>query len=145
MRALLTSLALSIAAASAAAAQPAEQPASPASAEELSPLFCTVTSAQLCSGESCSRAETFGQVKLPAQVLIHFGQKIIASTNADGFPHVTSIASLAEAGGDFILQGVDGPSGWMIHLGSADPKMTFTVASNDAVLTGIGACKKPPE
>jgi hypothetical protein len=140
IRALLMSAAF-VAGAGAALAQGAPPPAPEAEAA-FDPLFCTVTSANLCTGDACAKTETFGELKLPTKLLIHFDRKIIASSSDDGFPHVSPIGTLAAAGEGLILQGIDGASGWMIHLSRSDPKMTFAIASSTATLTGAGNCGK---
>lgn len=116
--------------------------AAPAGEEEPHiPLFCTVTSANICSGETCKKTETFGDLKLPTKVLIHFESRVIASTSEDGFPHLSPVADLAKVGDGLILTGIDGGVGWMIHVGLKSPKMTFAIATNEQVLTGIGTCE----
>lgn len=107
------------------------------------PLFCTLTTAHSCTAQTCTKAESFGDMKLPAKLLLHFESKVIASTNADGFPHVSQIASLARTGTDYVLQGVDHALGWIIHLDEAGTKMTMATTSNATVLTGTGNCKRP--
>jgi len=83
-----------------AAAQPAAPPA-------LAPLFCTIASAHTCTGATCTKTDNFGDLKLPVKVLVHFDSRVIASTNAEGFPHISQIASFAKTGNDYVLQGVE--------------------------------------
>jgi hypothetical protein len=107
------------------------------------PLLCTVTTANICAGQGCTKAEALGDLKLPAKLLIHPEHRVLASTSADGFPHISQIMSLAATGKDHVLQGVDHATGWMIHLDEAGTKMTIAISSNEKVLTGAGSCKKP--
>jgi hypothetical protein len=106
------------------------------------PIDCTFTEARLCkTGSDCSAAEALGEVPLPARFLIHFEQQIIASVNADGLPHVSTIGVLARSGDSLILQGVDGATGWTIQGSTSDEMASFTVASHDSVLNAFGTCK----
>ena len=109
----------------------------------MAPLFCTVTTANSCNALGCTKSESFGDLKLPAKLLIHLESRILASTNADGFPHISHIASFALTGKDHVLQGVDHAIGWMIQLDEAGSRMTYALTSNEKILTGSGTCKKP--
>jgi hypothetical protein len=106
------------------------------------PLFCTITAANSCTGATCTKSETFGELKLPAKLLIQFDSRVIASTSSDGFPHISQIASFAKTGNDYILQGVDHASGWMIHLDEGGTKMSFALTTNAIALIATGSCKK---
>jgi hypothetical protein len=117
---------------------PAQQAAPPAQA----PLFCTIASAHTCTGATCTKTDSFGDLKLPVKVLVHFDSRVIASTNAEGFPHISQIASFAKTGNDYVLQGVDHASGWMIHLDEGGAKMSFAITTNATALIATGACKK---
>ena len=117
---------------------PAQQAAPPA----LAPLFCTIASAHTCTGTTCTKTDSFGELKLPVKVLVHFDSRVIASTNAEGFPHISQIASFAKTGNDYVLQGVDHASGWMIHLDEGGAKMSFAITTNATALIATGACKK---
>jgi hypothetical protein len=128
--------------------QPAEQEPAPqeqqaAGTEPLPhPVDCTFTEARLCkAGSGCSAAEALGEVPLPARFLIHFERQIIASVNADGLPHVSTIGVLARSGDGLILQGVDGATGWTIQGSTSDEMASFTVASDHSVLNAFGTCK----
>ena len=107
------------------------------------PLFCTVTMAHSCTGATCTKAETLGDMKLPAKWLIHFESMVIAGTNADGFPHVSQIATFAQTNGEHVLQGVDHGIGWTIQIDEARSKMSLAFTSKNAVLAGTGTCRKP--
>lgn len=123
--------------------QPQSQPQQPAAAPETPlPLFCTLTSAHSCTGQACVRVEALGDLKLPAKMLIHFENRMVASTSSEGFPHISQIASLASTAGDHVLQGVDHAVGWMIHLDEAGSKMTIAMTSNEKILTGAGTCRR---
>jgi hypothetical protein len=118
-------------------AQPQQQ-----ALEAPAPLFCTITAANSCTGATCTKSETFGELKLPAKLLIQFDSRVIASTSSDGFPHISQIASFAKTGNDYILQGVDHASGWMIHLDEGGTKMSFALTTNAIALIATGSCKK---
>lgn len=122
---------------------PAPVVAPDGSALSQAPLFCIVTTAHTCAGQTCTKADSFGDLKFPAKLLVHFDSKVVASTNAEGFPHVSQIASLARTGGDYVLQGADHGAGWMIQLDEAGTKMTFAVTSSSTVLVASGTCKRP--
>jgi hypothetical protein len=124
---------------------PPAPPAAAAAHDEgpQAPLFCTLTTAHSCTAQGCTKAESFGDLKLPAKLLLHFDSKVIASTSADGFPHISQIGSLARTGTDYVLQGIDHALAWVVHLDQAGSKMTFVTTSNSTVLTGTGSCKKP--
>jgi hypothetical protein len=78
----------------------------------------------------------------PAKLLIQFDSRVIASTSNDGFPHISQIASFAKTGNDYVLQGVDHASGWMIHLDEGGARMSFALTTNAVALIGTGSCKK---
>ena len=110
--------------------------------EAPAPLFCTITAAHSCTGAACTKTESFGELKLPAKLLIQFDSRVIASTSNDGFPHISQIASFAKTGNDYVLQGVDHASGWMIHLDEGGAKMSFALTTNAIALIATGSCKK---
>ncbi|TKW80439.1 MAG: hypothetical protein DI543_00055 [Bradyrhizobium icense] len=128
------------AAAQAPATPAAQQAGNPAPSP--APLFCTLSSAHSCTGATCTKSDTFGELKLPAKLLVHFENQMIASTSNDGFPHISHIASFAKTGNDYVLQGVDHASGWMIHLDEGGAKMSFVLTTNAVALVGTGTCKK---
>jgi glucose/arabinose dehydrogenase len=121
---------------------PPPQPAPQAASPSMAPLFCTISSAHTCTGAACTKAETFGDLKLPVKLLVHFDSHVIASTNADGFPHISQIASFAKTGNDYVLQGVDHASGWMLHLDEAGTKMSAAITTSANALIASGTCKK---
>ncbi|MGF7161343.1 hypothetical protein FHS85_002978 [Rhodoligotrophos appendicifer] len=115
---------------------------SPETLEALKPLNCTVTKVMSCKVESgCKDAQSFGDVPLPAKVLVDPEHRLIAGVNTDGLPHVSDIQLYSQTEYYMTVQGIDGQVGWMIHASRKDPSMTFTVASHHAVLTGFGDCK----
>lgn len=116
--------------------------APPVAAPSLAPLFCTIATAHSCTGAACTKSETFGELKLPVKLLVHADSRVIASTSAEGFPHISQIASFAKTGNDYVLQGVDHASGWMIHLDEGGAKMSFALTTNAVALIAIGTCKK---
>jgi len=102
------------------------------------PLFCTIAAAHSCTGATCTKSETFGDLKLPVKLLIQFDARVIASTSNEGFPHISQIASFAKTGNDYVLQGVDHASGWMIHLDEGGSKMSFALTTNAVALIATG-------
>ena len=121
----------------------AQAPAAPQAADEDNrPLDCTIAAAYFCKEGGCSKTETFGDLKLPARLLVNFESRVIASVTSDGLPHITPISTYAAAGDSHIIQGVEGGTGWMVHLNKADGDMNFTVTSDDNTLIGDGTCKK---
>src|SRR5262249_48794648 len=66
------------------------------------PLFCTIAAAHSCTGATCTKSETFGDLKLPVKLLIQFDARVIASTSNEGFPHISQIASFAKTGNDYV-------------------------------------------
>ena len=124
-----------------APATPAAQQANNA-APSPPPLFCTLTAANSCTGATCTKSDTFGELKLPTKLLVHFDNQVIASASNEGFPHISHIASFAKTGNDYVLQGVDHASGWMIHLDEGGAKMSFVLTTNAVALVGTGTCKK---
>jgi hypothetical protein len=144
MRAYMTLVVLALAASLSEPAM-AQQPDGTAGAKlaeaEPAPLDCTMTTSQICKDDSCAKSETFGSLKLPSRLLVHFDRRVIASTSEDGLPHVSSINSFATSEDGVVLQGVDGSTGWMIHLSRKDPDISFAVASHHTVMTAFGTCK----
>jgi hypothetical protein len=138
---LATAAALLLALGAGGRAQTAEPTQQPPDEPPPAPLFCTVTTAHLCSADSCAKTDKFGDIALPAKMLVHFDSRVIATTSDQGFPHLSPIATYARTGDGTVLGGIDGGLGWTIHLSATDPRMTFAVATNTAVLTGIGSCE----
>lgn len=123
-------------------AQAQETPAPPADEQHLPPYDCTLTEAVLCkAGSSCTPAKTLGELPLPARVLLHFEQQVLAGVSADGLPHVSQIGSLARSGDMVIAQGVDSGTGWMVHSTNNDDEVTFVAASDDFIINAFGTCK----
>lgn len=124
-------------------AQAQETPAvPPAEQQHLAPYDCTLTEAVLCkAGSSCTPSKTLGELPLPARVLLHFEQQVLAGVSADGLPHVSQIGSLARSGDIIVAQGVDSGTGWMVHSTANDDEVTFVAASDDFIINAFGTCK----
>ncbi|WP_119389216.1 hypothetical protein [Taklimakanibacter lacteus] len=106
------------------------------------PADCTLTKAQLCKADGgCAESKSLGELALPAKLLIHYTDKVIASVSAGGLPHVSTIDTLSSTGENLTLQGVDGATGWVIQTSRAEDGVSFTVVSHEVVLTAFGTCK----
>ncbi len=106
------------------------------------PADCRLTKAQLCKADGgCAESASFGELALPARLLIHYTNRVIASTSADGLPHISTIDTLSSAGDNLTLQGVDGLTGWIVQTSRAEDGISFTVVSHEVVLTAFGTCK----
>lgn len=105
------------------------------------PLFCTLTVAHACTEQACAKVDALGNLKLPGKLLIHFEHRMIASTNAEGFPHMSEISTLAGTATDHVLQGIDHAAGWIIHLDEKGSKLTMTVTSREKILSSFGTCR----
>lgn len=107
-----------------------------------SPADCTLTKAQLCRADGgCAESASLGDLALPARLLIHYTNRVIASTSPDGLPHVSTVDALSSVGDNLTLQGADGLTGWIIQTSRADDGVSFTVVSHEVVLTAFGTCK----
>ncbi len=124
-------------------AAPAEPPPAPPAMPTMpAPYDCTLTEAVLCkAGATCTPAKTLGELPLPARVLVHFENEIIATVGPNGLPHISKIADLSSSGDIVVAQGVDGGTGWMLHATSNDDEVTFVAASDDFILNAFGTCK----
>lgn len=126
----------------AALAQETPATAVPAEPQHLAPYDCTLTDAVLCkAGASCTPAKTLGELSLPARVLLHFDQEVLAGVSADGLPHVSKMSSIVRSGDVVVAQGVDSGTGWMVHATANDDEVTFVAASDDFIVNAFGACK----
>jgi hypothetical protein len=106
------------------------------------PADCTLTKAQVCKADGgCAESTSLGDLALPARFLIHYTDRVIASTGADGLPHVSTVDTLSSTGENMTLQGVDGFTGWIIQTSRAEDGVSFTVVSHEVVLTAFGTCK----
>lgn len=106
------------------------------------PYDCTLTEAVICkAGATCTPAKTLGELALPARVLVHFEDQVMATVGPNGLPHVSKIADLSSSGDIVVAQGVDGGTGWMLHATSNDDEVTFVAASDDFILNAFGTCK----
>jgi hypothetical protein len=114
-----------------------------ATAEELpTPADCTLTKAQLCKADGgCAESASLGEIALPARILVHYANRVIASTSADGLPHISTADTLSSVGENLTLQGVDGLTGWIVQTSRAEDGVSFTVVSHEVVLTAFGTCK----
>jgi len=122
------------------AAEPAAAPPAPPTMP--APYDCTLTEAVICkAGATCTPAKTLGELPLPARVLVHFENEIIATVGPNGLPHISKIADLSSSGDIVVAQGVDGGTGWMLHATSNDDEVTFVAASDDFILNAFGTCK----
>jgi hypothetical protein len=116
--------------------------AAPAAPPHLAPYDCTLKEAVLCkAGASCTPAKTLGELNLPARVLLHFDQEVMAGVSGDGLPHVSKMSSIARSGDIVIAQGVDSGTGWMVHATANDDEVTFVAASDDFIINAFGTCK----
>lgn len=116
--------------------------AAPAAPQHLAPYDCTLTEAVLCkAGASCTPAKTLGELNLPARVLLHFEQQVLAGVSADGLPHISKMSSVAQSGDIVVGQGIDGGTGWMVHATANDDEVTFVAASDDFIINAFGTCK----
>ena len=139
---LKSSIAMAVFTALAGYAQAQETPAAPPAEQHLPPDDCTLTEAVLCkAGSSCTPAKTLGELPLPARVLLHFEQQVLAGVSADGLPHVSTMGSLSRSGDIVVAQGVDSGTGWMVHSTSNDDDVTFVAASDDFIINAFGTCK----
>ncbi|MBX3581972.1 MAG: hypothetical protein KF810_08760 [Rhizobiaceae bacterium] len=124
---------------------PATQPppaAMPAPPTMPAPYDCTLTEAVICkAGATCTPAKTLGELPLPARVLVHFEDQVLATVGPNGLPHISKIADLSSSGDIVVAQGVDGGTGWMLHATSNDDEVTFVAASDDFILNAFGTCK----
>jgi len=126
----------------AALAQETPAPAAPAEAPHLPPYDCTLTEAVLCkAGATCTPAKTLGELNLPARVLLHFDQQVLAGVSSDGLPHVSEMSTVARSGDIVVAQGIDSGTGWMVHATSNDDEVTFVAASDDFIVNAFGTCK----
>ena len=143
---LLSALFLTPAMAQTPAATPAPgaQSSGPSEAETMEallPLACTIEKVQVCKDGECKASETFGEIALPAKLLVHPERRIIAGVNKDGLPHVSPIHLYAQTDNVLTAQGFDGEVSWMILADRKDDTMTFSAASDHTVMTGFGSCK----
>lgn len=127
------------------ATPPAAAPAAPADVPPLpNSIDCTFTKAFMCDkSKGCNESKELGEIDLPAHFLLHFGERIIASVDDNGVPHISTIESVSGAGPALTLQGTDGGVAWVLQLSRADNDVTLTTVSDDTVLTSFGSCKAP--
>lgn len=111
-------------------------------AELPAPADCTLTKAQLCKADGgCAESASLGEIALPARILVHYANRVVASTSTDGLPHISTADTLSSVGENLTLQGVDGLTGWMVQTSRVEDGVSFTVVSHEVVLTAFGTCK----
>lgn len=121
-----------------AAPPPADVPALPNS------MDCTFTKAFMCAKDKgCAESKELGEIDLPAHFLLHFGERVIASVDDNGVPHLSTIESVSASGPALTLQGADGGVAWVLQLSRADNDVTLTTVTDDTILTSFGSCKAP--
>ncbi|MBS9477504.1 hypothetical protein [Ancylobacter radicis] len=127
-----------------AAATP-EAPATPVVPDLPPPADCTFTKVFVCEAAAgCGPVKELGTIDLPARMLVHYPQRIIASVSDEGLPHISEIVAVSSAGDNITLQGTDGPIGWVMQLSRSQSGVTLTTVSQDKVLTSFGTCKPAP-
>ena len=103
---------------------------------------CTVAKAMTCKEDAtCTPATAIGEIKLPMKVTIDFQNRVMMSTDNDGFAVASPIATLVGGNGEVVLQGIDRGVGWIMHGSRNNLKMSFAMTSHDTILTAFGTCE----
>ncbi|QFR33903.1 hypothetical protein [Ancylobacter sp. TS-1] len=126
-----------------AAANPSAAMPEPAPADETlpPPLACTFDKVFVCEAKGCAPSAELGTIDLPAKILIHFGEQIIASTGDDKLPHISSIQSVIGDGDSYVLDGNDNMTAWAIQVSTSKPDATLMTVAGGKALSAFGSCK----
>lgn len=102
---------------------------------------CVLKTLDACKAEgSCAPLDNLKGEKLPVKVTVDLETGIIAGIDAEGWVAATPIASLARAGDQVILQGIDNGVAWQLLIHEKSELMSFSQASADAASIGFGSC-----
>jgi hypothetical protein len=104
------------------------------------PLVCAATQVVECAamGE-CARA-TPEAFNLPVLLRIDIPNKVAESARAGGEKRVSAIASVTEAEGVTVLQGVDGADAWSARIDRSTGAMTVVSAAEGLGYLVFGTC-----
>ena len=104
------------------------------------PLVCAATQVVECAamGE-CARA-TAEAFNLPVLLRIDIPSKVAESARAGGEKRSSAIASVAEAEGVTLLQGVDGAHAWSSRIDRSTGGMTVVLAADGLGFVVFGTC-----
>ena len=101
----------------------------------------TVTKAMTCKADAtCTPATAIGEIKLPMKVAIDFQNRVMMSTDNDGFAVASPIGTLVGGNGEVVLQGIDRGVGWIMHGSRNNLKVSFAMTSHDTILSAFGTC-----
>lgn len=138
------SAALSLVAIAASAADPAPQ--SPGAALETGPRAiaqhnCVLKLLSQCNATgACVRQDAIRGEKLPVKFTVDFETGILAGVDPDGWVNATRIGSLARAGDQLMLQGIDNAVAWQMLIHEDSHEMSLSMASADGSSVGFGDC-----
>ena len=142
MKLLTLVLMTSLAASTMALAQGASAAGPKAAAKAPRSAACTIAKATTCKSDgACTPATTIGESKLPMKVTVDFQNRVLMSTDNDGFPVASPIGALVGGEGKVVLQGIDRGVGWVMHGSRSDLKVSFAMTSHDTVLAAFGTCE----
>jgi hypothetical protein len=102
-------------------------------------LVCAITEMQQChTGEGCE-AITPADANVPQFLRFDFKKKQITGRRPDGTMVNTPIAASTKLEDATTMQGVEGPYGWTVSLGSGGD-LGITIAGASYSMVAFGAC-----
>ncbi|MCK0206759.1 hypothetical protein MWN33_01800 [Starkeya koreensis] len=108
------------------------------------PLACSFDKVFVCEAKGCAPSAELGTIDLPAKILVHFGEQIIASTADDKLPHISSIQSVIGDGESYVIDGNDNMTAWAIQLSASKPDATLMTVAGGKALSAFGTCTPAP-
>jgi hypothetical protein len=118
----------------------AQGTAAEAALDTSKPLVCGATHVLECSAmDECARG-TPEAFNLPVLLRIDIPNKVAESARAGGEKRKSTIASVTEAEGLTVLQGVDGAHGWSSRIDRSTGRMTVVLAADGLGFVVFGTC-----
>jgi hypothetical protein len=128
----------------ASAADPAPQGPSPAPGDATRAIAqhnCLLKMLSQCNAAgTCVRQDAIKGEKLPVKFTVDFETGILAGVDPDGWVNATRIVSLARAGDQLMLQGIDNAVAWQMLIHEDGHQMSLSMASADGSSVGFGDC-----
>jgi hypothetical protein len=102
---------------------------------------CVLKTLRTCKAEgNCAPLDNLKGEKLPVKVTVDVAAGIIAGIDPEGWVDATRIASLARAGDQLVLQGIDNAVAWQLLIHEQSQLMSFSPATADTASVGFGSC-----
>lgn len=102
---------------------------------------CLLKTLNACKTDGhCAPLDALKDEKLPVKMTVDLAVGIVAGVGRDGWVEVSRIASVARAGDEIVLQGIDGADAWQLLIDEKGEAMSFALATATGASIGFGSC-----